>query len=288
LAVDPLASMLTVRVRAPGFAPKHVEVPRPADNRLVVHLRATGRIACRVVDEAGVEVRDAVVHARIGEIGSNLVREPGPDGVYRVDDVAAGRALVLASREEPPERARAEAEVRPGEVTDLGTLVLVCVRELSGMVTDLAGRPVGGARITARGEVNEAGTFSRSDGSFRVAVTPWFEGRVMAAKAGYGVAHAAAADGALRLALPEEGRVRLEVRIPTDRREPWTIHVRDPETGFLFPPAGWQRIEGTTYLVRGLPPGRVALVVSRLPKSYEAEVVVVPGETAEAVIDVPE
>jgi hypothetical protein len=174
-------------------------------------------------------------------------------------------------------------------VTDLGTLVLRSPRALSGRVTGAHGRPVGGAEVFAIEGDYEKRAFSHSDGTFRIEVPPWFDGFVLATKPGHGSVHRRAADAA-DLVLQQEGKVRLEVRLPpiTSGSRGYSIAARDPSTGFRWHRVEWEKIERTTYLVSGLPPGRVVLVVCTSPEDGETEVVVVAGQTVPAVIDMPE
>jgi hypothetical protein len=276
VARDPLQAGLSVSVSAPGFVDQYARGPVPADDRFEVRLAAAGAISCRLVDDTGAAVLDGFVRTAGASTG-----QAEADGSYLLHGVPAGRAAVSAGRKDIA-GVRTETEVRAGEVADLGVLVLRPPRVLSGRVTDRRGRPVGGARVTAHEEV--AGAFSRADGSFRLVMAPWFEGRVLATKPGYGAVHRPAAD-ATALALPGEGRVRVEVRFPAGRPAAWSFDARDPATGFRWSPE-WQKIEGTTYLVKGLPPGRLFLIVATLPRDAETEVVVVEGETVPAVVDV--
>jgi len=286
VAFDPQDYEFDVTVSAPGFVQHSVRLPPPPDGYLEIRLQATGSISCRLVDEAGVPVLHGHVEARGRRAGSQGTHETGPDGVYRLDGAPAGRVVVSAGFDDDVPLVRLEADVRAGGTTDLGTLVLKAPRALSGRVTDASGRPIGGATWTAVGDDFEARGFSRSDGSFRVVVPSWFQGRVMTEKPGYGTVHRPMAD-ALELRMPVEGKVRLEVRFPSRSPGGWSFAVRDPTTGFRWRVHG-QNIEGTTYIVRGLPPGRLVLIVETLLKAGETEVVVVAGETVPAVVQVPE
>ena len=68
----------------------------------------------------------------------------------------------------------------------------------------------------------------------------------------------------------------------------WSISACDPSTGLQWRHMERHLLEGTTYLVSGLPPGRLVLVVETSPRNGEVEVVVVAGETVPAVIELPE
>lgn len=287
LEVDPTAAEFTVTADVPGFVQRYARLPPPADGRAEIRLlHRTGAIVCRLVDESGAAVPDGRIWAGVEGAGGSHCVEP-VDGVYRVEAVPAGSATVRAGRDGETALARAEADVRAGEVTDLGTVVLRAPRALAGRVTDAAGRPVGGARVAARSGDFEEEVFSRSDGSFRVVVPLWFAGHVIATKPGYGAAHRPAAES-VDLVLGPEGRVRLEVRFPSiTTARAFSYWVRDPATGFEWPVGDRERFEGGT-IVRGLPPGRVVLVVKTTPQGGEAEVMVVAGATVSAVVQVPE
>jgi len=287
VAIDPVAAEFSLKVGAPGFVERFLQLPLPAGGHVEVRLGGTGAISCRLVDRAGAAVRDGIVGAWVPRLGSVSAEAPDPDGTYRLGDVPVGRALVTAGHDDDLPLAKAEVEVRAGEVTDLGTLVLRPPRALSGRVTDTPGRPVGGAEVFAVEGESETRVFSHSDGSFRIVVPPWFEGFVLASKPGYGSAHRGVSEP-LELVLPPEGRVRLEVRFPTiQQARAWSFAARDPSDGLQWS-VDWQKIEGTTYLVKGLPPGRIILIVETTPKDGETEVVVVAGETIPAVVQVPE
>jgi hypothetical protein len=229
------------------------------------------------------------VLASVRGFGSAGTGEPEPDGAYRIGDVPVGPAIVTAGRNCDLPLARGEVDVRASEVTDLGTLVFRSPRALCGRITDMTGRPVGGARLYAVEGDAEAEAFSRSDGSFRILLPPWFDDFALATKPGYGSVHRRVVEP-FDLVLSSEGKVRLEVRMPPrgGGSRGWSMAARDPSTGFQWRHVEWKRIEGTTYLVSGLPPGRVVLVVDTLPKDGETEVVVVAGEIVPAVIEVPE
>ncbi|MCK6458366.1 MAG: hypothetical protein L6Q95_00550, partial [Planctomycetes bacterium] len=291
LAVDPLAPEFSFTASAPGFAEKYMRTAPPHDRHVEVRLSATGTISCRLVDEAGVAVREGFVHAWVSRAGSSSASGPEPDGTVRVAEVPTGRAVVTAGYDDGLPLARTEVDVRAGEVIDLGAIVLKAPRFLTGKVTGADGRAVGGAEVYAVEGESETRVFSRSDGTFRIMVPPWFDGFVLATKPGHGSVHRRASESALLdLVLRQEGKVRVEVRMPPiDRRASgWSFAARDPSTGFQWRRVEWSKIEGTTYRVSGLPPGRLVLICDIEPRDGETEVVVVAGETVPAVIEVPE
>jgi hypothetical protein len=288
VALDPAAVEFGIKIGAPGFVGRFLSVPRPSDGRAEVRLSGTGTIICRLADEAGLAIRDGSVRAWVPRLGSGDGSEAQPDGTYRIDAVPVGRALVTAGYDDDLPLVRTEVDVGAGETVDLGTLVLRSPRTLAGRVTRTDGRPIGGAQVYAIEGDSETRAFSRSDGSFRIVVPSWFEGHVLASKPGYGSAHRRAVEP-LDLVLPPEGRVRLEFRFPPiPKARGWSFAARDPSTGFRWKLREWQKIEGTTYLMGGLPPGRLILIVETLPKGGDTEVVVVAGETVPAVVLIPE
>jgi len=289
VAVDPLASEFSVLVTAQGFADGYVRGPLPTDGYVEVRLHGTGTIVCRLADAQGA-ASDGFVRAWVPRAGLSETTESGPDGVFQVAEVPSGHAIVTAGRVHDLPLARTEADVRAGEVTDLGTLVLGAPHVLSGRVTDAGGRPVGGARVYAVEGDDETQVFSRSDGTFRIEVPPWFDGYVLASKPGHGSA-LRKASGTLDLVMPSEGKVRLKVRMPPLKdgaSRGWSIVVRDPSNGFQWHPREWEGLGDFTELISGLPPGRLVFVLETIPKSGETEVVVVAGQTVSAVVDVPE
>jgi hypothetical protein len=93
----------------------------------------------------------------------------------------------------------------------------------------------------------------------------------------------------LRLTLAPEGCVRLTLRRP---RRPfgWSLVAQDPTTGFRWEVDDWvEEDDDRVYVVKGLPPGRLVLVVDAdPPPAGEVEVVVRAGETVPATVVVPE
>jgi hypothetical protein len=288
IELDPADTKFQIGFGAYGFVDESVWLPVPADARAELRLQhRTGGLECRLVSEPGAAVRDGFVRAWLKGVGSGSCEEAEPDGVYRIEEAPEGAVVVTAGFEHRLPLVRMEAEIRAGETTDLGTIVLHAPRTVAGRVTDAAGRPVGGARVSAGEQGAGWETYSRSDGSYRLVVPAWFDGRVVASKPGYGTVHRPAA-AAADLVLASEGRVRLEVRIPPGVSRGWSLEARDPATGFQWHVRDRQVLEGTTYLVKGLPPGRVILVVGASPKDGEVEVLVVADAVVPAVVHVPE
>lgn len=286
VAADPVAPWMSVKAWAPGYVERFLQETFPTDGVWEVALHATGTLRCRFVDAGGAALAHGSVCARVPGLGSAWADEADASGVFLLQTVPAGRAVVTAGHRSELPLVRTEALVEPGGVTDLGTLVLGEPRTVAGRVTDGRGRPVGGVRVTAQeGDDDADRTWSHADGSFRLSVPPWFAGRILARKPGYGAAHAPPAPD-LGLALAPEGRVRLEARLPR-RLGAWRIVVRDPASGFLWSPER-DREEGTVYIVKGLPPGRVVLVIETTPPEGEVEVDVRAGETVPATVVVPE
>jgi hypothetical protein len=287
IAVDPTDPGFYVGAWVKGFVHRKAYLEIPADGRAELRLeRASGTVTCRLVDEAGALVRAGFVSVWARGIASAQCESPGSDGSYRVEGAPAGAVVVNARLDDGSRTARMEAEVRAGETTDLGTIVLRASRALAGRVSDGSGRPVGGARVAARGVDFDKEVFSRSDGSFSILVPVWFDGRLVATKPGYGAVHRPAGES-VDLVLGPEGSVRLEVQVPPVTRARSLYYcVRDPVTGFEWP-MDRERLDGVS-IVRGLPPGRLVLVVKTQPGDVEVEVMVVAGATVSATVRIPE
>jgi len=284
-ALDPAVGNYLVKADAWGYGHSTAWIKTPRPPWMEIRLHRTGTLRCRLADATGWPVRDGFVW--VLELGSHRHAESDEataGGSYLVPDVQAGRVRVTAGRNDLP-GARVEAVVRPGEETDLGTLVLRAPLVLTGRVTDVRGRRVGGAHVTAlEGDDETARTYSHADGSFRLRCPPWFAGYLLAQKRGRGAAQALV-EPHVELVLPPEGRVRLSVRLEsTARTRAWSLAVRDPRTGFQWSPDDMQWIASDTVLVGGLPPGRLILVVWTTPHDAEVEVDVVAGETIPATL----
>jgi len=284
-AVDPAIGSYLVQASAWGYGRATAWIRTPRPRRMEVRLHRTGTLRCRLVDETGRLVTDGFVWTLTpGGYGSSGSDEATADGSYLVPDVPAGRVRVTAGRNDLP-GTRIEAPVRPGEETDLGTLVLHAPLLVTGRVTDALGRPLGGAHVIAQEADDETGeTYSHADGSFRLKSPPWFAGHLLARKRGHGAAHASAGPH-VELVLPPEGKVRLSVRFAASWKPyAWSLAARDPGTDFEWQLGNWTRIAPHTYLVGELPPGRLIIVLRTSPHDAEAEVDVVAGEAVPATV----
>jgi hypothetical protein len=104
--------------------------------RLVVPSR--GRLTGRLVDEAGAAIDNATVGLGLH---SATTRH---DGAFEIRDVTPGRYQVMVRVGDIASRVNV-AEIRSGEITDLGTVSLLRrhSRALAGRIVDAAGAPVG-------------------------------------------------------------------------------------------------------------------------------------------------
>jgi hypothetical protein len=289
VGVDPALSPMFVHVKAPGYAERLVMSAIPADGVMEVVIDPLASIRCRLVGASGSPVTDeAFVRAFVPPAATASGKADG-SGVFVVQGVAPGCVQVTAGLRSGQPTARRDVLVEPGGTVDMGTLVLGELRVITGRVTAGGVCPLGGARVTAHdgGEI-VAETWSHGDGSFRLKLAPWFAGSLLARKAGYGAAHGPAGED-LRLTLAPEGCVRLTLRRP---RRPfgWSLVAQDPTTGFRWEVDDWvEEDDDRVYVVKGLPPGRLVLVVDAdPPPAGEVEVVVRAGETVPATVVVPE
>ncbi|MCI0587782.1 MAG: carboxypeptidase-like regulatory domain-containing protein [Planctomycetes bacterium] len=171
-----------------GYAKRRVDaVPREVARADLV-LGQGVAIAGKVVDESGIGVAGARVQAIPPEWTPEVVRleyglcRTDAEGRFRISSLEPGPHHLRATKDgllaKDPEPL---VEVKGGEETSV-TLVLTAGRHVAGRVVDEAGRPVGGATVTARPDWRSArgagGAMRRTpfsqraetgpDGSFRL------------------------------------------------------------------------------------------------------------------------
>lgn len=123
-----------------------------------------------------------------GPIGSNRAIsdeqvETGPEGLFTVRALPAGRFDLRIEPEDYDEIERAGIELRAGETTELGAIVVRATRGISGRVADRAGEPIAGAEVGAvyaapgGGQVRSRTARTKPDGRWRI--TGIGEGRIL-------------------------------------------------------------------------------------------------------------
>jgi len=281
--VDPASPYFYVRADAVGYVRRRLKLEELPDDGLVeVRLQPGATLRCRIANASSETWVRAWVRGGSGSTGV------GEDGVCVVRGLAEGEARVTAGRGDLP-LFRTDVTLRAGKTTDLGTIVLGEPAVVEGRVTAASGEPLGGVRVTVRGDGFESDeVFTRADGVFRTRVPPGLSGHVVARKEGHADMIVPATRGPLEIALPEPGRLRLEVRILEVRAgRAMSFEVRRPDSDEAWSPE-WKRVseDPQTYEFEGLPPGRLVAIVRTRPEDAETEVVIVPGETAMATVEV--
>lgn len=128
-----------------------------------IHVARPAAVRGRVLDEQGVPLDSVVVYATNG--GSDYPSNPeaetdcpsgrtGADGRFRIDGLLPGGAALVVDH---PDRIAgswvcdAKVQLQAGRCFDAGDLVVRAAAPLHGIVRDLDGRPVAGARVVPGG-----------------------------------------------------------------------------------------------------------------------------------------
>jgi uncharacterized GH25 family protein len=114
---------------------------KTGDKAVRIVLPAPGGLTGKIVLEGGKPPSLANVQA-----GAHPAT-PAPGGVFTLKDLAPGTYDVTLHGPEFAEYVKHDVEVKPGAVTDLGTITVPRGRSLAGRVVDGSGTPVAGARI---------------------------------------------------------------------------------------------------------------------------------------------
>lgn len=142
--------------------------------------------------------------------------ETGPEGLFIVRALPAGRFTLRIEPEDHDEIERAGIELRAGETMDLGAIVVRATRGIAGRVGDRTGKPIAGAEVRAiyqapGGQVRSRTAKARPDGRWRISGIG--EGRILNLSAwarGYARAtreDVAAGDEALDFTLDRTGSI---------------------------------------------------------------------------------
>jgi hypothetical protein len=144
---------------------------------LVVHLDGGARVSGRVIDDLGkpVEGADLLLDSDLGFgkarksaiEAESVTAHTGADGRFTLDHVAdTPNGIWVIDGEERPERwipaaifvrkgpyaVNAQADVKPGDIVDIGDVIFARLAKAAGVVLDGEGRPVKGALVSARGD----------------------------------------------------------------------------------------------------------------------------------------
>jgi hypothetical protein len=138
-----------------------------------------GQIGGRVIDSAGVAVRDVLVSAtqQIADLAGEAAARAAADGSFVLDYVEAGRWVVVA--ESKNGRSEPVTVVADDGTVDGVTLVLDPVEVVRLKVVDVTGAPVHDVSVTVEFLAPDAATptrqaaFTRRDGTMDLRLAPW-------------------------------------------------------------------------------------------------------------------
>lgn len=318
----PIGTALTVRASLEGYAPWQERVaPRSAVPgqagsggfpELEIVLSAGARLRGRLMDETGAPVaaaevvltpRDAPVEPWAMEPAGMVRAESGPDGVFVLSDLAAGRVdlSVTAAGHAPLSRPGVEVPDRAGTI-DLGDLVLGPEAVLEGVVEDPRGVPIEGVQLRVAadqpryfrpptlGQGDDSSRTTGADGRFRFdGLRPGDTVGLHAWKEGY------AAGGVDGIVLPTEEPVQVVLEpsaqvsgrvVDEAGRGVAEASVRSSmgsmRRGIFFRPT---RSEEDGSFVAEVPPGSVDLVAEKTGYQASAPVLLEleAGETRDGV-----
>lgn len=170
---------------------KHATGPVPQGNGSAVVAQPVAKPAARQDVRVRVTVRDdagPIAHAMVRlapEDGEVIAAETGADGVATIDGLAAGAYAISASAAGHEPAALPRTELAAGDHAQLELVLARGGRLLSGVVTDVSGGPIAGARIDAarlgamaRPDRAVATALTGADGKYQLAVA---EGQLLVA-----------------------------------------------------------------------------------------------------------
>ena len=208
-----------------------VRAIRPGGAPQLVHMKSGVRIETGTTG-ARVEVDDLT--ALVGKVAFRDGKAPasfsialgnaaprtfaGTGGEFRIEGVPTGRQYLVVEGPDVVREGRADVEIAPGEVHDLGTLIVERGRTVAGVVVDEAGAPVAGALVVIGRELRGDGAalVSADEAPLRQAITG-ADGRFSLRGLGDGT-HVLAADhdavGRSRTVDVPAGTADLELTLP--------------------------------------------------------------------------
>lgn len=195
-SLEPLAAGIPYRTvaRHPGLPPRSLRLaPEPGPQSALVKLTRGGGIRTVVQDGERRPLPGARVHLGSDDaVDLDLVDDPEPsddEGRLVLEALPAGTYSLRITRGGRRPRTLRRVAVRAGEVTDLGETELLPGLEVSGVVRERGGPPIGGAEITAHfyeeGRRLEATATSDGEGAFTLSGLPEGEIDLAARAEGY-------------------------------------------------------------------------------------------------------
>lgn len=293
------AGMYTVGVSAPGMGRAQRKAEAGASGVDFV-LQPAGRIAGRVVDEAGrpVDAFRVVARMRARSGYGPMPRDnfAGDDGRFALEDVGEGEYVVDVTA---PERAPAvvsDVKVAAGATVDVGTVRLAAGGIVRGLVVDAASAPVAGAWASITGAVRD---FSRSapevttdaGGAFEFRGVPPGAAQVTVTHPSYAPGTASGLDvdparGAVetRVVLTQGGRIDGHVRSRSGALPPGAAVYVNPKSGGGWgsgPPMQSIAPDGT-FVVEHVPVGHASVMLMSGRQGDYRTVAQVDAEVREA------
>lgn len=119
------------------------------DSSVRIVLEASGKVSGRVQFADGTVPPVYLVAVGTG-VGSSF---SAPDGAFTLDEVPAGKTSIVVSGPGFTRRSVHDVSITPGRATDIGTVVVVKGRTISGRVLDRSGGGVSGATVFIGGRV---------------------------------------------------------------------------------------------------------------------------------------
>lgn len=222
-----------VSVSATGYGDRELRLDAGSRDQEIV-LQPAGTIVGLVVDAGGRPVPAAHLKARAMETKAYAPSFPyeadaSAEGRFSIEDLPAGRYLVIGSAPGSLSAPRKNVTVDAGQTTDVGRLVLEAGGTIRGSVTDASGRPLpgSGVRLQSPGdrfrriqELPESTT--DVDGRFELTGVPPGRAVVLASHPGYAEGHSAALD-----VDPEAGPAETQVVLTEGGRIEGRVHHRD-------------------------------------------------------------
>lgn len=194
----PAGSDYSLAVRKAGYPPAEPRSyriePGTDIGEIEIRLEAGATLRLRLVDQEGtaVEGADFALIEAAPEGGASVFGgrrvvsdeeiEKGPGGSFTLRGLPAGKFTLRIVPSDFDEIERDEVTLRPGETTDLGTILVRATAGIAGRVTDRAGEPIAGAEVgvwyRAEGtDLRSRTVKTRSDGRWRIPGTG--DGRIL-------------------------------------------------------------------------------------------------------------
>jgi len=272
--LDPDATY-SVRIHANGLLPLEIEGWRPPSGGGVLEatLRPAAAVRGRAVDAQGAPL--ACVFLCLDREEGSWRIDCQPDGSFLLEDLPLGRATMFVGSEDACQGAAIEIAAVSGQVTDVGTLVLVPHVALTGRIVDSESRPLGGATIRIGTGASLQDTYSHTDGTFRILAPGFLSGRLIVSKRGFGTVRLEVEAGPARslgnLVLPAPGSVEIVESLDSEEEGDEEVEVAWPDGTVIC-----RTLPGR---IDALAPGRYVARLRHGKETLEQSIEVTSGET---------